>query len=71
MLCKASAPGRAYQFKISLKDNKPRIWRRVEVVYDITLACPFCGAFAEVVFAVLDSSPVQCRIRAFEQAFAR
>jgi hypothetical protein len=34
----AAAPSRVYQLKISLKDSKPPIWRRVEVADDITLA---------------------------------
>jgi hypothetical protein len=35
---KAAAPKRIYQLKITLKDSKPPIWRRVEVSDDSTLA---------------------------------
>jgi hypothetical protein len=34
----APAPSRVYQLKITLKDCKPPIWRRVEVADNITLA---------------------------------
>jgi hypothetical protein len=32
------APKRIYQLKITLKDSKPPIWRRIEVADDVTLA---------------------------------
>jgi hypothetical protein len=34
----AAAPSRVYQLKITFKDTKPPIWRRVEVADEITLA---------------------------------
>ncbi|NTV64391.1 MAG: plasmid pRiA4b ORF-3 family protein [Oscillochloris sp.] len=34
---KAAAPARIYQLKITLKDSKPPIWRRVEVSDSVTL----------------------------------
>ncbi|PDV97796.1 plasmid pRiA4b ORF-3 family protein [Candidatus Chloroploca asiatica] len=34
----AAVPSRIYQLKISLKDSKPPIWRRVEVADNVTLA---------------------------------
>ncbi|MEI7769191.1 MAG: plasmid pRiA4b ORF-3 family protein [Chloroflexales bacterium] len=35
---KAATPRRVYQLKITLKDSKPPIWRRVEVSDTVTLA---------------------------------